>query len=64
MIVVVIPLQNLGLPRGLHCCVNLYREGQANLLELPCQAKAFEDAQSLLAQPKALHACMRGYVET
>ena len=59
MIVVIIPLQFLGLPRGLHCCVNLYREGQADLLKLLCQAKAFEDAQSFLAQPKALHARIR-----
>ncbi len=51
MVVVVIPLQEFGLSRGPHGCVELRWKRQADFVKLFSQAKALQDGQSFLAQP-------------
>ena len=56
VIVAIIALQYSRSARWAHSCVDFCGQGKADAVKFPCKSESFQNAQSLLAQAKALHA--------
>lgn len=56
VIVAIIALQHSCFARWAHGCVDFCGQGKADAFDFLCKSEASQNAQSLLAQAKALHA--------